>query len=194
MVAHFLKHELVSERFGPKILSSLKRAGREKCILENPNLEDDAENTYRIRLLGDLRGYRQNRGLFKEFPGDVSWARAALSKSDLSKIRYVDYSYWTELSNGMRSPAEAVKTIRSGITVFGQSNEPFMKAARAVERGIVFPEIIVVGKDEATGFVVLEGHLRLTAYLLAEKNSSEEVRAFVGFSNNLTRWMAEGDG
>ena len=69
-----------------------------------------------------------------------------------------------------------------------------MKAARAVERGIVFPEIIVVGKDEASGFVVLEGHLRLTAYLLAEKNSPEEVRAFVGFSNNLTRWMAEDDG
>jgi hypothetical protein len=63
-----------------------------------------------------------------------------------------------------------------------------------VEKGIVFPEMMVIGNDEATGFVVLEGHLRLTAYLLAEKNSPEEVRAFVGFSNNVTRWMATGDG
>ncbi len=194
MVAHFLKHELVSERFGPKILSSLKHAGRERRIVESPNLQDEAENTYRIQLLGDVRGYRQDWGLFKDFPGDVSWAIAGLCKSELSKIRYVDYSYWTELSNGTRSPAEAAKTIRSGITVFGQSNEPFIKAACAVERGIVFPEIIVVGKDQATGFVVLEGHLRLTAYLLAEEFSPEEVRAIVGFSNNLTRWMANGDG
>jgi hypothetical protein len=72
------------------------------------------------------------------------------------------------------SPAKSVKTIRSGITVFGQSNELFTKAARAVEKGIVFPEMMVIGNDEATGFVVLEGHLRLTAYLLSEKNSPEK--------------------
>jgi hypothetical protein len=43
------------------------------------------------------------------------------------------------------------------------------------------------------GFVVLEGHLRLTAYLLADEFSPAEVRAIVGFSNNLTRWMGKGD-
>ncbi len=62
-----------------------------------------------------------------------------------------------------------------------------------MERGIVFPEIVVVGKDEDTSFVVLEGHLRLTAYLLAEEFSPAEVRAIVGFSNDLTRWMGKGD-
>ena len=52
---------------------------------------------YQIRLLRDFRGYKQGLALFSSFPDEVSWRRALLSGEELSRVRYIDYSYYNIL-------------------------------------------------------------------------------------------------
>ena len=189
MVATFLKAEITSERFGSEIRALLQRDRRNRKIIDSPNTDNPAENAYRIRLLGDFRGYKQNRDLFESFPEQMSWHRFALSPEELARVRYVDYSYWNEISSGTRLPIEAAKNIRAGIKVFGQSTHDFLRIAHALQRGAAFAELILVGTDPCSELVVLEGQVRLTAYFLAPECLPEELPAIVGFSPDMALWM-----
>jgi hypothetical protein len=46
------------------------------------------------------------------------------------------------------------------------SNGGFWYMADALAKGASFPELILVGADEHAPLVLLEGHVRLTAYFL----------------------------
>jgi hypothetical protein len=190
MVAAFLKAEIGSERFGPGILALIERNRCDRQIIDSPNVDDAKQNACRRRLLGDFRGYQQDRELFEYFPADVSWHRYALAADELAAVRYVDYSYWNELSGGSRRPADAVANIRAGVVVFGQPNRRFLAAARALQGGARFPELILVGTAPGAELVVLEGHVRLTAYMLAPDHIPADLTAIIGFSPALQRWMA----
>src|SRR5215211_4077633 len=109
MVASFLVGELSSERFGPTIARILATGGQFKTLLTNPNLSDPEENEQRRQVLGDFRGYRQNRELFTGFPDEVSWQHVLLSPAELVGVLYIDYSYWTALTSGTRRPADAAR-------------------------------------------------------------------------------------
>lgn len=80
-------------------------------------------------------------------------------------MRYLDYSYWVELSGGSRRPTDAAARIKAGLRAFDVPNEPFVDAAHAVIGGERFPPLILVGERQ-DNLVCLEGHLRLTAYAL----------------------------
>jgi hypothetical protein len=190
VVAAFLKGEISSARFGPAILALLPRYGGDRRLIDEPDVRSEEENACRSRLLGDFRGYRQNRELFRSFPVDVDWHRYALSADALAHVRYVDYSYWNELSGGSRRPGDAVRNIRAGAVVFGQGPQTFLNAARALENGTKFPELILVGIAPGARLVVLEGHVRLTAYCLAPQHIPDDLTAIVGFSAALDRWVA----
>jgi hypothetical protein len=190
MIAAFLRGEIASERFGATIQALLKRDGRDPRVVEAPDVANEADNTYRRQLLGDFRGYGQDRELFQFFPADVAWHRYALSRAELARVRYVDYSYWNELSGGSRLPADAARNVRAGKVVFGQSSQRFWDVAHALERGATFPEPILAGTAPGADLVLLEGHVRLTAYFLAPEHLPEELTAIVGFSPALTRWLA----
>ena len=72
--------------------------------------------------------------------------------------------------------------------IFKQSNDNFFKAAEALRKGIQFPELIFVAEDENAAPIILEGHLRMTAMMLEESLIPSEVKAIIGFSNNLPGW------
>jgi hypothetical protein len=188
MVAAFLKAEIRSERFGAQIMALLGRDGVDARIVHEPDTDDGGENAYRIRLLGEFRGYRQDRDLFQGFPDDVSWHRALIHRAELARVRYIDYSYWNEISGGSRLPVDAAEKIRAGIVVFGQSTTGFLEMARALRNGAVFPELIFVGADPTSPLVVLEGHVRLTAYFLAPECIPTELDVLVGFSPGIKGW------
>ena len=188
MVAVFLKTEIHSDRYDKEIFALLERDGVSRKIVDEPDTSNPEENDYRIQLLGDFRGYKQNRGLFERFPDGVSWNRVALSKDELARVKYIDYSYWNELSGGSRLPVDAAKNIRAGIEVFGESTQWGLEIAQMLEAGAVFPELIVVGCSPESGLVVLEGHVRLTVYFLAPEHIPEELNVIVGFSPNMGDW------
>jgi hypothetical protein len=105
-------------------------------------------------------------------------------------VRYIDYDYWVELSGGTRRPTDAAKRIRLGVEVFGVPNDGFLEAARAVATGAEWPELIVVSAVPDGGNVVLEGHVRLTAFLLEPNAGSDPVEVLRGVSPRIADWWA----
>ena len=186
MVACFLLGELTSHRFGAGVHAALRAAGRSERLLTEADLTDGDANRARRELLGTTRGYGRNRDVFDEdFPTGVRWIRAVLAPDELARVRYIDYSYWNELSGGSRLPIDAVPRIREGVRVFDVSNQRFLDAARAVARGELFPPLILVG-SRRDALVCLEGHLRLTGHALA--GFPVEVECLVGTAPSMDRW------
>ena len=188
MVATFLQAEIRSERFGPDLAQLVHRDGMSPTVIEQPDLMNADENAYRLRLLGEFRGYGQNRGLFENYPSHVTWQRVALTPEELLQVKYIDYSYWNEISNGTRLPTEAAKTIRSGRPIFEMSTEGFLRIADALRRGATFPELILVRAAVGSDIVILEGHVRLTVYALVPELTPSQVIALLGTSPDFKGW------
>jgi len=189
MVASFLVGELSSERFGPTIARILASHGQPKALLTNANLSDPEENEQRGRVLGEFRGYRQNRELFTGFPDELSWQQVLLSRSELLGVLYIDYSYWTALSNGTRRPSDAARFIRRGGLVFGHMpTGHFLAVADSMREGATWEPIICVRAGDGRPMVVLEGHTRLTAMALAFDCLPAEVPVLLGTSAAISDW------
>lgn len=184
VVCHFLQTEIKSDRFKQKIISTLEKLHQTREIIDDPNLSNQDENQIRARLLKDFR-----TSTFHKFPEDVKWFRATLTKDELIKVKYIDYSYWNELSKGTRLPSQAAKSVIEGLEFYGESNEGFIKAAEHIKSGGTFPNIILVAKDEKSDLVILEGHLRMTAYFLSEEHIPSELEVIIGFSKAIDKWV-----
>ncbi len=187
MVACFLAGEISSPRFGPAIRRELAERGESEALLTGADLTDRRQNRTRRALLAATRGYGEDRDLFDGgFPtGDVRWVWALLAPEDLARVRYVEYSYWNELSGGSRLPVDAARRIHEGVEVFGVSNRRFVRAAEALARGERFPPLILAG-PRSDELVCLEGHLRLTAHALV--GFPTELECLVGTHPALARW------
>ncbi|MEV8569657.1 hypothetical protein AB0436_29505 [Streptomyces sp. NPDC051322] len=185
MVACFLSGELSSRRFGQNLRSQLAAAGLAEQLLTRPDLSDAGANFARRALLAAVRGYGENRDLFENFPTHVTWTRALLSADEATSVRYLDYSYWVELSGGSRRPADAAARIKAGLRAFDVPNEPFVDAAHALIRGERFSPLILVGERQ-DNLVCLEGHLRLTAYALV--GFPTDIECLIGTAPVMSRW------
>jgi len=192
MVSVFLKTEISSVRFEPEILALLHQDEQDRSMVDTPDLSSAQENRYRIRLLGEFRGYRRNAGLFIGFPERVEWYRAALTPEELMRVRYIDYSYWNELSSGTRLPTAATQTIRAGKLIYGQSTQGYLELAKELCRGAQFPELILTAVSSSAPLVVMEGHVRLTTYALAPECLPAMLEVIIGFSPDFTQWGAHG--
>lgn len=185
MVACFLRGELSSQRFGQNLRSHLAVAGQAEQLLTRPDLSDAGANLARRALLAATRGYGENRDLFENFPAQVTWTRALLSADEAARVRYLDYSYWVELSGDSRRPTDAAARIKAGIRTFDVPNEPFIDAAQALIRGERFPRLILVGERQ-DNLVCLEGHLRLTAYALVGFPTG--IECLIGIAPTMGLW------
>lgn len=189
MIAEFLKAEYRSERFSEQIKEAMDALSLNESIILSADLRNADENTARKKLLGEFRGYGLNRELFERFPTEITWSLCNFVNGDLKNIRYIDYSYWNELSQGTRSPMMAAQTILNGIEIYEQSNEGFFKAAKFLKDGGKFLRTILLTSD-FEHFVIVEGHLRMTAYALAPEcfNNAE---CFVGkcTDSDLRKWL-----
>ena len=187
MVAAFLRAEFASPRFEPIILAKLERDGRDRRLIEQPDLANPADNEYRAQVLGEHRGYGRDEDVFTSVPPAVRWYRGQATKSDLAQVRYIDYDYWTELSGGSRLAVDAAERIRQGIEAFHVGNGAYWYLAEALKGGASFPELILVGVDESGPHALLEGHVRLTAYFLAPECIPSRLSVIVGYAPGLDR-------
>jgi hypothetical protein len=188
MVAVFLRGELSSERFGARLRDQLRVMGEPQELLTHPDLADRRANDARAHVLAVTRGYGQDCELFEYFPTGVRWVWALLAPLELAAVRYIEYSYWNEISEGTRLPADTAQRIKAGVQAFGAPNERFLSAAAAVTRGERFPPLILAGV-QLDGLVCLEGNLRLTGHALA--GFPVEVECLVGTAPRLGRWAQE---
>ena len=188
MVALFLRTELSSERFGDDLRALLERAGLPERVVTDPDLDGDAENQARLRLLTEHRGYGTRTEVFEDFPDDVGWQWMVITAAELARVRYIEYDYWVGLSGGTRLAVDAARRIRAGRTQFGVPNGRVLSMARAVAGGARFPPLILVTTGLGDELVVLEGHVRLTAYMLARDQMPAELEILVGSSPAMTHW------
>jgi hypothetical protein len=188
MVALFLRTELPSDRFGDGLRAQLNRDSLPERVITAPDLDDDAENHVRLRLLTEHRGYGNRTDYFEDFPDDVRWQWMAATPAELASVRYIDYSYWNELSGGTRLAVDAVPRIRAGVTPFGVPNDRLLILAKAAAAGDRFPPLILVTIEPGSDLVVLEGHVRLTAFMLARDHLPPELEVLAGSSPTMARW------
>ena len=173
MIAVFLRAELESERFAEKLGALLSRDGVEF---------DSADAAYRRRLLDEHRAYERREGLFLGFPREVDWFRAALTRDEVLDILFIDWSWWLELSGGTRSPREAARRIRAGeltgmtADVTADEHEPYLDSAS---------KLIAATTPSYERLVLVEGHVRLTAYALFPNRVPDELEILLGVSEEM---------
>ena len=188
MIAVWLACELGSLRFGDHLRELLKRDAVETAVIESPVLASEEQNDYRRRLLGEVRGLGHDRANFHGFPDDVTWERCLLTPNEVSRIEYCDYSYWLELSNGTRKPADGAARINQGVEqIMRQTTDNFRRAAAALRAGTTFREMILATHDR-NRLVVIEGHLRLTAYMMEPHLIPDELEVLLGSSERMNDW------
>ena len=184
-----MRTELRSDRWKDGLRAVLERAGLPGRVITAPDLGEQAEIQARVRLLTEHRGYGTRTKLFDGFPGDVRWQWMAITPAELAGVRYIQYDYWDELSGGSRLAFDAAARIGAGVAPFGVPNNGKLDMAQAVANGAWFaPLILVTTGLGGYDLVVLEGHVRLTAFMPARDQLPPELEVLVGSSPAMTRW------
>lgn len=192
VVAEFLRCEMESPRFGPRVRARLAEDGHDERIIERPDTSNPEDNAYRVALLHGYRGVGGSAPLLEGLPDDIDWVRVALTSAELGRVRYIDYPYWNELSDGSRSPARAAERIRAGITAMNRPNDAFLAVSARLCAGERLGLPILVAPDPGAPAVILEGHTRVTAMLLRSECLAAEVEAFVGYAPGILDWPLYG--
>ena len=178
MVAAFLRAEVDSARFGPQVLAALARHGLDRSLLERPDTGDPAANAARRRVLAAYRGY-PDRDVFTGLPADTRWQWVALSRQELLGVRYLDWDYWLEVTGGTRRPVDAIPRIGHGAI--------YRELAAAIAAGRLPPALILVGRPGGRDLVVLEGHVRLTALVMAAEHLPAELTVLLGTAPTMRK-------
>jgi len=191
MVYEFLKMEICSSRYQAQIETVLDEMNLSRDVIVNGSLLSEQENILRIEMLARFRGY-PDKELFENFPKQIKWVWAEFEHGDMSKIRYINYSYWNELSNDTSSPLEAAKTILSGKTIYDVPNDAALKGAQLLKAGHKFPPLIFLTDENQQRYIILEGHGRMTAYGLVP-DLFQNVSVLLGIckSEDLDKWNGE---
>lgn len=189
VVLAFLRSEIDSRRFGREAVRAILDAGG-LHLVRTPDLTSSTENVARERALAQYRGWRDSE-LFQDFPERVEWSHGVLSPEDLERVRFIDYSYWNELSGGTRRPSDVLRTIHAGtlpewLTELGTDWCAEFAAQLETERSV--NDLIVMATPDGSELVVLEGHARLTAIFVGGLQRRLAVSAYVGVSNEIKHW------
>ena len=189
VVLAFLRGEIDSDRFGNDVRQAVVDAGG-LHLVRSPDLDSNEQNRARERALAAARGWRDCE-LFEGFPEKVDWYHGVLPPDALSRVRFIDYSYWNELSGGSRRPADVLSTLRSGrlptwLSELG-TDWCFQFAAQLVTAEAV-NDLIVMATPDLGELVLLEGHARLTAIFVGGLQRRLTVRAYLGLSAAIEQW------
>jgi hypothetical protein len=123
------------------------------------------------------RQWRERKGLFGGFPDDVAWERVALARDEVLAILYINWDWWLTVSQGTRLATVAAE-------VQGRD-----EGDRAIAAAIATnPELIVVTDPARAKLVLLEGHVRLTAYAAFPECLPEELEVYLGISPHIGEW------
>lgn len=187
VVATFLRAEIESARWGDDLRKILRDDGVDESVLSHPDVDDAAANAYRASVLDRHRGWLQRIGLFQGLPRDLEWTLVGLTPDEVLAIRYIAWDWWLEISDGTRDPSVAADRIRRGLVPGADLDEDRALAER-LRSPKPPPELIAIARPDLAKLVVLEGHVRLTAYALFPELLPDELDVFVGTSEQVDSW------
>jgi hypothetical protein len=187
VLAAFLRAELDSPRYRMRLLELLGEDDVDESILRKPRLDDADECAYREVLLDRHRAWLRRKGLFEDFPERVEWTRVALVPEEVLAIRYINWDWWLRISDGTRRPVDAAARIRRGEVagVTAEEHEPIAARLQAPEQRA---ELIAAAPPDLSRLVVVEGHVRLTAYALYPQYLPAELEIFLGTAEDMNHW------
>jgi hypothetical protein len=117
-----------------------------------------------------------DEGLFGGFPRDVSWYRARLKKDEVLDILYINWDWWLRLTDGTRRPRDAA------------ARQARDAGDEAIARAAATNPPLIAVRAPRSYLVVLEGHVRLTAYALFPEHLPDELEIYLGESPRMAEW------
>jgi hypothetical protein len=158
VLACFVRAERESERYGETVRKLEKRVGN------NPRA-----------ILAAYRSW-PDQGLFYGFPRDVKWSRVAVTPDEALDILYINWDWWLKITGGSRRPRDAAAR-----------TQPDAGDERIARAAAMNPELIAV-RAPGGPLVLLEGHVRLTAYALFRECLPDELEIYLGESPRMAEW------
>ena len=182
MVLAFLSAEVDSPRFGVNARFALG----DLELVRDPDLSDSQANQRRRSALASYRGWETNDYLFKNFPREVIWKLVEVAINELGEFRYARVPEWIALSGGSLLVKDGASNAAK--EPLDETREGILAVARDIRRGVTFPPIIAATEGEDQIHVLLEGHIRASAYVRAlEQRDTCEV--IVGYVSDLSGWF-----
>ena len=123
------------------------------------------------------RQWREREGLFGGFPDDVAWERVALTRDEVLAILYINWDWWLTVSRGTR-----LATVAAEVQGRDDGDRAIAEAAAGN------PELIAVTDPGRARLVLLEGHVRLTAYAAFPEYLPDELEVYLGVSPHIGEW------
>jgi hypothetical protein len=187
MVAAFVRAEFDSARFAKPYRDGVKELRvNPRGLIDKPDLSNQRANENRRLLLRGVRGYGIEQALFRGWPADVEWWRVRVSLEELGAFKYAHYQTWLDLTKGSRLVSDGaanVDTVPAGEEV----NAHIRAVAPLVSAGRHYPELILVAREREGPVVVMEGHTRATAYIIA--GAPDPVDCLLGISPHMDSWF-----
>lgn len=158
VLACFVDAERASDRYGGILRKLEKRIGNDPRA-----------------LLAEYRSW-PDEGLFGGFPRDVEWSLARVTRDELLDILYINWDWWLRVSDGTRRPRDAAARLE------GDAEDEAIARAAATN-----PPLIAV-RTPRSYLVLLEGHVRITAYALFPEHVPDELEIYLGESPTMAGW------
>lgn len=163
VLAAWLRAEADSPRFG----HHLRVGEMDRRIIEDPDLDDPAENALRRRLLA----YRDD--ILTTIPDDTEWWACELRGQDLARLFAINYPAWEIYSGWTGRLAQVAAALRDGPhpTVDDPQIRDGLGAIREHVRGIygaltsgkTMGSLVLLGRQAEGPFTVIEGNKRAAA-------------------------------
>ena len=187
MIATFLRGELASSRFGERLALHIQQLGLAVDLVTSPDLADEQANRSRRELITHFRGWGSTQSVFGGLPAKrTDWVWVELSERDLiERVFYIQH-FWEAFSGGTRRPAQVADRVRRGDADVGP--EIYQSILADVRRGNMPNPPILVSNPAMERLVILEGHLRITAYLVEPDVVPFPIRALLGLSVSINEW------
>jgi hypothetical protein len=187
MVAAFVQAEIDSARFSKPYREGLKYLGVGRGgLVDRPDLTNKTANDRRRLLLREIRGYGVEKYLFRGWPTDIEWWRVQVLLDELKTFKFANYQTWIDLTKGTRLVSDGAANVDT-VPVAENANANIKAVAALVRQGHRFPNLILLAQQQEGPFVVMEGHTRATAYVLA--GDPDPVDCLLGISQLMNSWF-----
>jgi hypothetical protein len=102
MLLTFLRAEIEAPRYREYYLAAMGYiGGSRQRLIDDADLANDYDNSDREKLLGMVRGYKQDTMLFAGFPRETAWRRARITLTELN-TQYANFPTLLELASSRR--------------------------------------------------------------------------------------------
>jgi hypothetical protein len=192
VVADILRGEFDSTRWGTFVHMGLELQDADASLVLDPDVTDPEQNARRARVYAAYRGWPDSAPLYEGFPGDrIEWRHAILEPADASRLRFLDTVEWTAISEGTARTEVAAAAINAGTVARGMPWDPvdaITSIAERLRQGESVPRMVLFGSPDREGIAILEGHARLTAYLMVGLPPELPVLYGIGPQDGLAAW------